>query len=228
MIGQIIALVALALIAAKVISYFRQPIPECGPGCICGGENVRARQEHSNSVLPSSPVIIQQPAPVMQPQPMIILVQQPAPQMMAPTQPQVIYLPAPQPQAQPQQPLYLPAPEPARDYYDERAKERQREATVRGNKNRAGKESPEVANLPPLDSGKARDQVAKTVGVSGKTIDYEPQSYYPGPTVEDYQPEVHYLPPQQPVGQLPPARASDIEEARRKWERECEEMKHRR
>jgi hypothetical protein len=58
----------------------------------------------------------------------------------------------------------------ARDVYDKQAKERQqegRESGGRGNKKNL------VANLPPsLDSGKARDRVAKTVGVSGKSIDY--------------------------------------------------------
>jgi hypothetical protein len=57
-----------------------------------------------------------------------------------------------------------------------------------------------------------------------------PQSYYAGPPpiVEEYQPEVYYLPAQQPVGQLPPARASAIDEARRRFERERDEMKRRR
>jgi hypothetical protein len=53
-----------------------------------------------------------------------------------------------------------------------------------------------------------------------------PQSYYPGPE-PDYPQEVYYLPPSQPIGQLPPARASDISEARRRFEIEREEMQRR-
>lgn len=60
----------------------------------------------------------------------------------------------------------------AREIYDRQAKERQKETAIRSNKSRAGKEIPEVVNLPPLDSGKARDHAAKAVGVSGKSIDY--------------------------------------------------------
>jgi hypothetical protein len=75
------------------------PVDRCGPGCICGGENLRARQQ----------IVIygQQPQPNYQQQPQVIYVQVP-PQQIAPAQaPQVIYLQAP-PQPQPQ---YLPAPQ---------------------------------------------------------------------------------------------------------------------
>lgn len=57
---------------------------------------------------------------------------------------------------------------------------------------------------------------------------YAPQSYYPGYSPSPDPQEVYRLPPQQPVGQLPPPKASDIAEAtRRKWERECEEVRRR-
>lgn len=50
-----------------------------------------------------------------------------------------------------------------REFYDEQAKERMSE----GGKNKG------VANLPPLENtGKARDQAGKAVGVSGKSIDH--------------------------------------------------------
>lgn len=58
----------------------------------------------------------------------------------------------------------------AREMYDRKADKRRAEAAVRGNKTRAGKEAPEVENLP--QPGKARDAVGKAVGVSGKSIDY--------------------------------------------------------
>jgi hypothetical protein len=53
----------------------------------------------------------------------------------------------------------------AREIYDRQAKERQK--VRKGNQPGA---SP--ANLPDLKTGDARDQVGKTVGVSGKSIDY--------------------------------------------------------
>lgn len=52
----------------------------------------------------------------------------------------------------------------ARDYYDNKAKERQK--SVGG----SGKKAVPV-NLPEAVKGDARDQVAKVVGVSGKSID---------------------------------------------------------
>lgn len=53
----------------------------------------------------------------------------------------------------------------ARDYYDRQAKERQKMSQGRGVKG--------VENLPPLnETGKARDQAGKAVGVSGKSVDY--------------------------------------------------------
>lgn len=58
----------------------------------------------------------------------------------------------------------------AREEYDKQAKERQEAAALKGNKSRAGKDSPVVENLPP--PGKARDAVGKALGVSGKSIDY--------------------------------------------------------
>lgn len=56
----------------------------------------------------------------------------------------------------------------ARSLYDRQAKERQKAS---GGDRKTTKSV--VVNLPqPNDSGKARDQVGKVVGVSGKTIDY--------------------------------------------------------
>ena len=60
----------------------------------------------------------------------------------------------------------------ARECYDKAAKDRQVAATVKGNKTRHDKESPVVENLPPLAREKARDEVGKAVGVSGKSIDH--------------------------------------------------------
>jgi hypothetical protein len=57
----------------------------------------------------------------------------------------------------------------ARECYDKQAKERQREGQERGRDKQAGRK---VENLPPTDKVKARDQVGKTVGVSGKSIDF--------------------------------------------------------
>jgi protocatechuate 3,4-dioxygenase beta subunit len=57
-----------------------------------------------------------------------------------------------------------------RSIYERLAKERQKEATARGNKTRHGKESPVKENFPEL-TGQARDQAGKVVGVSGKLID---------------------------------------------------------
>jgi hypothetical protein len=51
-----------------------------------------------------------------------------------------------------------------RDYYDKQAKERQR---VR----KGDQPGASVANLPHLDSGKARDAAGKALGVSGKLVD---------------------------------------------------------
>lgn len=53
----------------------------------------------------------------------------------------------------------------ARGYYDEQAKER-RAITLKQNK------STDVETLPQRDEGKARDQVGKAFGVSGKYVDY--------------------------------------------------------
>jgi hypothetical protein len=58
----------------------------------------------------------------------------------------------------------------AREWYDKQAKERQHEGQKSGGR---GHKKNSVESLPPSsDSGKARDQVGKVVGVSGKTIDY--------------------------------------------------------
>jgi hypothetical protein len=59
----------------------------------------------------------------------------------------------------------------ARELYDKQAKERIREATVRGNKSRVGKPCPGKENFPELANGQARDKVGEAFGVSGKTID---------------------------------------------------------
>jgi hypothetical protein len=101
-------ILGVGILAAIIYAGWRQmnreePAPEyvdrCGPGCICGGENVRARQQ----------VVIygQQPQPNYQQQPQVIYVQAPPQQIPQPQVPQVIYLQAP-PQPQPQ---YLPAPQ---------------------------------------------------------------------------------------------------------------------
>jgi hypothetical protein len=65
----------------------------CGPGCVCGGENIRARQDIV--------VYAQQPQQTYQQQPQIIYMQSPPP----PLEPQVIYIQAPP------QPQYLPSPQ---------------------------------------------------------------------------------------------------------------------
>lgn len=57
----------------------------------------------------------------------------------------------------------------ARDLYDKQAKERQKEGQHRGREKQSGRK---VENLPPTDKAKARDQVGKAVGVSGRTIDF--------------------------------------------------------
>jgi hypothetical protein len=56
-----------------------------------------------------------------------------------------------------------------------------------------------------------------------------PVSFYRGysPEPTEYPQEIYYLPPAQPVGQHPPPRATAINEARRRFEREREEMKRR-
>src|SRR5262249_46126121 len=63
----------------------------------------------------------------------------------------------------------------ARTWYDEQARERQREAASRAGKasgsSRRGEANVPV-NLPERSSGDARDQVAQIVGVSGKSIDH--------------------------------------------------------
>lgn len=53
-----------------------------------------------------------------------------------------------------------------RDYYEAEAKKRQAEQARRNQP-----QSQKVETLPPLDIGKARDQVGKSVGVSGRTMD---------------------------------------------------------
>lgn len=57
----------------------------------------------------------------------------------------------------------------AREIYDRQAKERQHDGQERGRQKQSGAI---VENLPQTDTGKARDQVGKVVGVSGKTIDH--------------------------------------------------------
>lgn len=56
-----------------------------------------------------------------------------------------------------------------REIYDRDAKDRQAEAAKRGNKSRAGKDSPVVANWP--QPGTSRDAAGSTVGVGGRTVD---------------------------------------------------------
>src|SRR6266542_3454290 len=101
-------ILAVGILAAVIFAGWRQmnreePEPErvdrCGPGCICGGENLRARQQ----------VVIyaQQSQPNYQQQPQIIYVQTPQQQPTPQQAPQIVYLQAP-PQSQPQ---YLPAPQ---------------------------------------------------------------------------------------------------------------------
>jgi hypothetical protein len=96
---------------------------ECGPGCICGGENLRTYQNAVAQQQSPAPLVIQAPQPMayQQPAPQIIVLQAPGPQMLPQAQPQIIMLQAPAPQPQYQQPQapqihYLPAPEPRATY----------------------------------------------------------------------------------------------------------------
>ncbi len=59
----------------------------------------------------------------------------------------------------------------AKEMYEKQAKDRQREATVKGNKTRHGKDMPVKENLPELANGQSRDHAGKAVSVSGKMID---------------------------------------------------------
>jgi hypothetical protein len=59
----------------------------------------------------------------------------------------------------------------AREVYAEQAKERQREAVVKGNKTRHGKESPVPVASPELARGETRELLGKAVGVGGRIID---------------------------------------------------------
>lgn len=60
----------------------------------------------------------------------------------------------------------------AREFYDKAAKDRQHEGQKAGGKARHG-DSSLGANLPQSsDAGRSRDQAAKAVGVSGRTVDY--------------------------------------------------------
>ena len=61
----------------------------------------------------------------------------------------------------------------AKDVYVQMAKERMKEAALRGNKNRHGKDAPAPANLPgPANHGDARDQVAAVLNISGRSVDH--------------------------------------------------------
>jgi hypothetical protein len=185
--GPILAVAIPAALIARWIVRDRREMRElerqarCGPGCICGGENVRARQ--------NAPPVIQAPQPVyqQQPQPQIIVFQQPAPQVMCQPQAQIYYLPAQQPHAA------YPPTQPQRIYL----------------------RTPDTAYAPYPQTAHPQAQ--------------QPMSYYPGqgPGPTDYPQEAYYLPPSQPVGYLPPPRASAIDEARRRFEIELEEMKRR-
>jgi hypothetical protein len=173
----IIAAVAVTLAVIARRKY--QKAWECGPGCICGGENVRARQSVGAAYgqQQSAPLVIQAPQPIyqQQPTPQIIVLQAP-PQIIPQQQaPQVVYVQAPQPQ-------YAPAPQ------------------------------PQVVMIP----------AQTTPQYQPREIYQQPAqlaSYYPGPEpiAAEYAPEIRYLPPAQLVGQFPPASASTIEEARRRW-----------
>lgn len=55
-----------------------------------------------------------------------------------------------------------------RDYYEAEAKKRQKEGQDRGRESQHGRM---VETLPPSEMAKARDQVGKSVGVSGRTMD---------------------------------------------------------
>src|SRR5580704_11757509 len=58
----------------------------------------------------------------------------------------------------------------ARKLYDERAKERQKES---GGDRKSTRAKSVVANLPePISAGRARDEVGKAFGVSGRSVDY--------------------------------------------------------
>jgi len=59
----------------------------------------------------------------------------------------------------------------AREVYEAQAKERQKEATIRGNKTRVGKESPAKVLAPELAGGQTRDIIGAAVGVGGTAID---------------------------------------------------------
>jgi hypothetical protein len=181
--GPILAVAIPAALIARYIVRDRREMREleqqarCGPGCICGGENVRAYQH----------AVANQQAAYIQAPPQMIYVQAPAPVYLSAPQPQVVYLPSPrymQDQAQipvQAQPRYLPA---ARRVQPPQYQPREHYAP------------------PP-----------------------QPMTYYPGPEPDYPEYQQHYLPPARIVGQLPPASASDIEEARRMFEIEKEEMK---
>lgn len=148
-----------------------------------------------------------QQAPQQQPQ-TIYLQQQPSVyQVLA--QPQVIYV-------QQSPPMYLQSPPPQIHYLS------------------APQQAPQMhPQAPPaahyLPAAPAHYQPSPQPAYPSR----QPMSYYPGyspdldPYIEEYQP-VYSLPARQPVGQLPPARASAIDEARRRFESERNEMKRRR
>lgn len=200
-IGAILAMTILGALLASLIPWIIREIREthelkriarCGPGCICGGENVQARRPISAQA--PQPMMIYQPQPqapmiIQQPTPQIIYLQAPTPQVVYQPQPQPIYIQAPPQQHQARQ---IPAPQSAAPHPWQHP------------------DHPPQTHVP-------------------QRHDQQPTSYYPGyaPEPEDYQPEVRYLPPSQPVGQFPPPRASAIDEARRAFEKE-REMERRR
>lgn len=144
MIGPALAIGILIIIGLTVIPHIVRSrredkeldrISACGPGCICGGENVRQyqnaqqyqqraiaayqqagqRQEYLAQQFAASqqPIIVHQPHYQPQPEPApIIIMQAPAPQQQR--QRQVIVVQAPQQIAQPQAPQihYLQPPQP--------------------------------------------------------------------------------------------------------------------
>jgi hypothetical protein len=103
------AAIPLALIARCIVRQvketrelnerIRRPVDCCGAGCICGGENLRARQQ----------IVVHMGQPNYQQQPQVIYIQTPQQQPAPPQSPQIVYLQAPQ-QPQPQ-PMCLPAPQ---------------------------------------------------------------------------------------------------------------------
>jgi hypothetical protein len=119
-------------------------------------------------------------------------------------QPQIVYLQAPQAPQQPQAPqvIYLQAPQQAQ----------QQPVYL--------PEQPIYLQAPPQDQRQVQYLPAPQYQPQHHyPAQQAPQSYYAGPEA-DYPQEVYYLPPSQPVGQLPPASAREVDEARRRLEKQ--------